>query len=162
MFLPKIFCSKNQIISTDQLEEHSTNVYTKPSTELSPEPKASMKIKVTPKSYSNSTLDPILTRIRNGEMTMNYASKHYGIPRGTLQYRLSSRYKNKGTTGPCTVLTNEEEQDILIFLKDMERKGFPITRNSLIHRISCFLKENHRVNPFKNNTPGSSYVNVEK
>lgn len=140
----------------DTPKNNTDNVCTYLSTEITPKPKHSINIKSTPKLYSNASLESMLNDIRNGVMTVNYASKRFGIPRGTIQYRLSSRYKNKGSAGPFTILTNKEEQDIVIFLKDMEKKGFPITRNSLMQRISGFLREHPRAHPFKNNKPGNN------
>ncbi|XP_065074490.1 uncharacterized protein LOC135698439 [Ochlerotatus camptorhynchus] len=92
---------------------------------------------------------------RNGAMSTNYASKYFGVPRTTLQYRLSAKCKNKGTTGPYTVFTAAEARDIVLWLKTMERKGFPVTCTALVYKILTYLKANPRKTPFKNNVPSA-------
>nr|XP_029727479.1 uncharacterized protein LOC115265664 [Aedes albopictus] len=90
-------------------------------------------------------------------MTTNFAAKHFGVPRTTLQYRLSTKCKHKGTTGPYPVFTTTEEQDIVSWLLTMERRGFPATYFALKYKISAFLAAHPRKTPFKDNVPGSGW-----
>lgn len=106
------------------------------------------------KQYKLAKLNESVDSVQKGAMSTNFASKYFGVPRTTLQYRLSTKCKNKGSTGPYTVFTMEEEQAIVSWLKTMERKGFPATRSALVYKISSFLKEYPRKTPFKNDVPG--------
>ncbi|XP_058840103.1 uncharacterized protein LOC131695592 [Topomyia yanbarensis] len=91
-------------------------------------------------------------------MTQYHAEKHHGIPTATVRYRLSNKFKNKGRTGPFPVLTDREEIEIVYWLQQMERKGFPISRNCLISKVSSFLEAHPRPNPFRDNIPGRRWV----
>lgn len=106
------------------------------------------------KAYEDSTLQTALGKVRDSAMPLYTAAKKFGVPRTTLQYRLSEHYKNKGTRGPYTIFSANEEANIVKWLKDMGRKGYPITQNSLRFKISSFLKANPRPTPFTNNIPG--------
>ncbi|KAL9705600.1 hypothetical protein quinque_009118 [Culex quinquefasciatus] len=66
-------------------------------------------------------------KVRNGSMTQYKASKEFSIPKNTLRYRLGENYKNKGRRGPETVLTCDEESQIVCWIKEMQRKAFPVT-----------------------------------
>ncbi|XP_029732003.2 uncharacterized protein LOC115253733 [Aedes albopictus] len=95
-----------------------------------------------------------LEEVKCGTLTYYAAALKYGIPRTTLQYRLSDVYKHKGSRGPYTVLTSAEEEEIVTWLKDKERKGHPITQHTIQSKVTSFLKAHPRVTPFKDDTPG--------
>ncbi|XP_062710743.1 uncharacterized protein LOC115265664 [Aedes albopictus] len=105
------------------------------------------------KDYEEGKLNESVSYVQKGAMTTNFAAKHFGVPRTTLQYRLSTKCKNKGTTGPYPVFTTTEEQDIVSWLQTMERRGF----FALKYKITAFLATHPRKNPFKDNVPGSGW-----
>nr|CAI5821448.1 unnamed protein product [Callosobruchus analis]CAI5830396.1 unnamed protein product [Callosobruchus analis]CAI5832848.1 unnamed protein product [Callosobruchus analis]CAI5852990.1 unnamed protein product [Callosobruchus analis] len=45
-------------------------------------------------------------------MSKKAAAKRFGIPRSTIQYRLSDKFKSPGY-GPPTVLTSKEEEILI-------------------------------------------------
>lgn len=106
------------------------------------------------KDYEEGKLNESVSYVQKGAMTTNFAAKHFGVPRTTLQYRLSTKCKHKGTTGPYPVFTTTEEQDIVSWLLTMERRGFPATYFALKYKISAFLAAHPRKTPFKDNVPG--------
>lgn len=76
--------------------------------------------------YSEETLQKALAEIKNG-MSKKFASKFYGIPRSTLQFRMSTKFK-KITRAPDPYLTDEE--DLLVsWIIDSHKKGFPSNFN---------------------------------
>ena len=82
------------------------------------------------------------------------ACKAYGIPQSTVRYRLSGKWTRKARKGPPTVLTGDEEQKLVQYLKTMEKKGFPVVKELLLHKVKTFFGTNSRPNPFTNNVPG--------
>ncbi|EDS41187.1 conserved hypothetical protein [Culex quinquefasciatus] len=64
-------------------------------------------------------------------MTQYKASKEFSIPKNTLRYRLSENYKQKGRRGPETVLTCDEESQIVCWIREVQRKAFPVTTEAL-------------------------------
>lgn len=107
------------------------------------------------RSYTEPLLQSMLSQIRDGTLTKYHVEKYYGVPRGTLQYRLSSAFRNKGRTGPDCVLSTTEETVIVEWLQTMERRGFPITRYGLRHKVAAYLRANPRPNPCRDNLPGN-------
>ncbi|XP_065074218.1 uncharacterized protein LOC135698251 [Ochlerotatus camptorhynchus] len=108
-------------------------------------------------TYSESYLEETVNQIRNGTLLLYTAAKLTGIPRATLQYRLSSVFKNKGTRGPYSIFSTNEEKEIVKWIKDMVRKGFPITKSRIEYKVSNYLKTHPRKTPFKDNKPGKSW-----
>ncbi|XP_021709602.1 uncharacterized protein LOC110679408 [Aedes aegypti] len=106
------------------------------------------------KAYLENSVQDSVDSIRKEAMSTNFASKFFGVPRTTLQYRLSDKCKNKGSTGPYTIFTVGEELGIVTWLRTMERKGFPVTRSALVYKISSYLEDHPRKHPFKDNVPG--------
>lgn len=106
------------------------------------------------KPYTKYTLDSCLEFIKSGQMTCYAASKRFGIPIGTLKYRLSGRWKKCTTSGPGTVLSPAEEQDIADWLMDMQSRGFLMTRAECVSKVSHYLVSAGRETAFKNAQPG--------
>ncbi|XP_055540324.1 uncharacterized protein LOC129727006 [Wyeomyia smithii] len=86
------------------------------------------------------------------------ACKAYGIPQSTVRYRLSGKWTRKARKGPPTVLTGDEEQKLVQYLKTMEKKGFPVVKELLLHKVKTFFGTNSRPNPFTNNVPGRKWL----
>ncbi|XP_055536282.1 uncharacterized protein LOC129724971 [Wyeomyia smithii] len=86
------------------------------------------------------------------------ACKAYGIPQSTVRYRLSGKWTRKARKRPPTVLTGDEEQKLVQYLKTMEKKGFPVVKELLLHKVKTFFGTNSRPNPFTNNVPGRKWL----
>ncbi|KAK9720975.1 CENP-B N-terminal DNA-binding domain [Popillia japonica] len=69
-------------------------------------PKVKKDYKYT-KTYNEEELAKAIEAINNG-MPKKQAAEKFKIPRQTLQYRLSEKFK-KPTHGPATYLTQQEE-----------------------------------------------------
>lgn len=82
-------------------------------------------------------------------------AKKCGIPRSTLQFRLSKIF-SKTTLGPNPVLS-QEEQILVEWVLQSHRKGFPRRKEDLQISVKTFLDENPRPNPFKNNLPDDGW-----
>ncbi|KAF2887237.1 hypothetical protein ILUMI_18936 [Ignelater luminosus] len=80
------------------------------------------------KQYTEENVLSALEVIENG-MSQRKSSEPFNVPRQTLQFRKSSKFTNKTTLRPSTVLTSEEES----ILKDDNR-------DYLLWRLSRKLK----------------------
>nr|CAI5833441.1 unnamed protein product [Callosobruchus analis] len=108
-------------------------------------PKVKDKSKYT-KKYDEDSLQLALADIENGMPKLQAPRKH-GIPRQTLQFRLSKKFKRIGH-GPSSYLT--EEEDVLQkWIMESFRKGFPRRRHDIqtsmliqgkIHLKTIFLE----------------------
>lgn len=104
------------------------------------------------KRYSEEDLQMAIKDVQNG-MPKREACKKHKIPRATLQFRLSGKFV-KTSHGPPPVLTTEEEDMIVNWVKECHRKGFPQRKDAIQCSVKQFLDENPRDNPFTNNYPG--------
>ncbi|KAF2889310.1 hypothetical protein ILUMI_16864 [Ignelater luminosus] len=60
------------------------------------------------KNYDGRDIEQAVEAIKKG-LSRKQASKEYGIPRATLQFRLSNKFKKTGH-GPPPILTQDEEE----------------------------------------------------
>lgn len=103
------------------------------------------------KTYSENDVQNALEEISKG-MPIKRASIQFNIPRATLQFRRSQKFK-KTNHGPPPVLFNEEK--ILVeWVLDNYKKGFPRRQEDVCAAVKDFLTETPRQNPFKDNYPG--------
>lgn len=108
-------------------------------------------------TYEESDLQKALQHIKNGKITKKAASKLYNIPRSTLQFRLGPNF-SKTRPGPCTVLTKEEEERIVDWVKVSQKKGFPKRKEDVTSAVKYFLEQTDRSHPFgEANIPGKGW-----
>lgn len=108
------------------------------------------------KKYTEENLIKALNAIRDDGMPKNKAATTFGIPRSTLQFRLSEKFKKPGY-GPETVLTANEEKELVHWVLECYRKGFPVRKQELQQSVKIFLDNEPRENPFINNLPGRKW-----
>lgn len=83
---------------------------------------------------------------------LSTASKLHDVPRNTVRDRLKGK---PSTRGPATVLTRDEEQLLVNWIKDCARKGFPRRKLDLLLSVKEFVDKNiERTTPFKDKMPG--------
>nr|CAI5852989.1 unnamed protein product [Callosobruchus analis] len=89
-------------------------------------------------------------------MSKKAAAKRFGIPRSTIQYRLSDKFKSPGY-GPPTVLTSKEEEILIKWIFECHRKGFPRRIDDVQVSVQQLIKKDKRETPFKDGRPGKGW-----
>ncbi|KAJ8945467.1 hypothetical protein NQ314_009219 [Rhamnusium bicolor] len=84
------------------------------------------------------------------------ASKIFGVPRATIQFRMSEKFKKPGY-GPDTYLSKNEEKLLVDWILTCQRRGFPKRIEDLQKSVQNFLKECGRKTPFPNGLPGRGW-----
>lgn len=108
-------------------------------------------------TYIESDVQKALHEIKIGKISKKAASKIFNIPRSTLQFRLGSNF-SKVRPGPSTILTSEEEERMVHWIKISQQKGFPKRREDVTQAVKQFLLENDRPHPFgEENMPGKGW-----
>lgn len=107
------------------------------------------------KIYDESKIQEALKAVENG-MSKRQAALTFNIPRSTIQFRLSQNF-SKIQCGPPTVLTPQEEQDLILWIEKCSRKGFPRRMEDIQMSVKFFLDTSPRPNPFVNNFPGKGW-----
>ena len=102
-------------------------------------------------------MEAAVKTVREGRFSVAVAAKDHGVPRSTLQFRLSPEYK-KSSCGPNPILSIEEENIVCDWIKDCAKKGFPKASLDLCLSVQSFLKENPRPNPFVDDYPGKGWT----
>lgn len=110
------------------------------------------------KKYEDVDLERALEAIQKG-MSKREASKRFGVPRGTLQFRLRGNI-TKTRPGPPTVLSNAEEDTLVEWIIESSRKGFPRRKEDLLKSVADFLKKSPRTNTFIDNKPGEGWYKL--
>ena len=96
--------------------------------------------------------------VRNGNISICQAAITFGIPRGTLHDKLTGRRQLEPTRS--TQLTEEEEQEIVQWLKDMSANGLGLNKTNLLRTVKLYLDNNNRVTMWENNLPGDMWYRL--
>lgn len=109
------------------------------------------------KSYSTETLLKALREIGKKKISINAASKRYGIAKGTLVNKLKNKHSNK--VGRPLVLTTIEEISIVNHLVTVSDWGFPFSKADLCNLVNIYLDKMKRtVIQFKGNYPSLEWA----
>lgn len=106
-------------------------------------------------TYSQDSLKEALREIRENGLPIREASKRFGVPRTTIQNRIHGRIKDIARkTDPEPFLTNEGEQKIVHWIKNMPKCGFPLKKSDLMETVTKILKDSKKESLFKGGKPG--------
>nr|CAH7750980.1 unnamed protein product [Callosobruchus chinensis] len=108
--------------------------------------------------YSENDLLRAVHSIKSGEISLNYASKLYGIPKSTLSNKLNKKVPMERKMGPTTVLSKEEEKELVIWILNKAKLGFPLSGEDVKDSIQNVLKQCPRPNPFKDDRPVKKWL----
>lgn len=90
------------------------------------------------KCYSDTQLAEALASIQQG-MSIYQASKRYNVPETTLRSKRDELYENE-KCGRQPVLTLGEEKQIVDWIHYLDRRGFPVNKEQLLHSVSKLVE----------------------
>lgn len=109
------------------------------------------------KSYTEEQLKAAIVALQSGRMTLREASVQFKIPLGTLSNKMNNKHNQN--IGHPTVLTNEEEIDIVQHMIVISEWGFPFDMFDLRICVRTLLdKQGRTVNMFQNNLPSCEWA----
>nr|CAH7717322.1 unnamed protein product [Callosobruchus chinensis] len=108
--------------------------------------------------YSENDLLRAVHSIKSGEISLNYASKLYGIPKSTLSNKMNKKVPMERKMGPTTVLSKEEEKELVIWILNKAKLGFLLSGEDVKDSIQNVLKQCLRPNPFKDDRPEKKWL----
>ena len=108
------------------------------------------------KNYSDSQISGAMTDLQNGISCRKTALK-WSIPRTTLESWKLGRTKPDSRPGPNTYLTANEENLLVDWLIEMGKRGFPLSKKTLLDSVQNIVIEDKRNHPFKDGRPGDSW-----
>lgn len=108
------------------------------------------------KRYSEDNFKAALAAAKALEMSVRDAAILYGVPRSTLQDRLNDKHGEKD--GRPTVLSHEEEREVVELMKLLGDWRFPASATDLLYFIKSYLDKKGVVTIFKDNLPSYSFI----
>jgi len=109
------------------------------------------------RNYTDEILKTCLNDIINKKITQREAEKLYNILRRTLNYKLKKQHGNHW--GRPTIFSEEEEKCFTSHIILMSYYGFPVDKTDFRYIVKSYLDRlGKKVNTFKNNLPGLSWV----
>ncbi|KAG6448525.1 hypothetical protein O3G_MSEX005530 [Manduca sexta] len=107
--------------------------------------------------YSPHKITLTLNAIKNG-MPVSTASRDFNVPRTTLRHKISGKApETSGHVGPQAVLGSEIENELVVWIKDCARAGFPINKEGLLDSVKKIVVKGQINTPFINNRPSRSW-----
>ncbi|KAJ8885602.1 hypothetical protein PR048_011800 [Dryococelus australis] len=90
--------------------------------------------------YEESQMKEVLQAVKNG-MALAEASRTFNVLRTTLTYKFSGRYPEKRKMGPATYISEENEEMLINWITESQKKGFPISCIQLSERVKKLVTE---------------------
>lgn len=109
--------------------------------------------------YDADSLQKAIEEVKSG-ISIYCASNKFGIPKETLRRWTSNEVPRKIGSGGHTILSPEEEEEIVGAVLFLARCGQPVSRNDVQLMVQKFLENIGRPNPFRNGLPGSDWARL--
>ena len=106
-----------------------------------PDPRSNRPKKL--KLWTEEQMSLAVEAVRSGEMGVRRAHQEFGVPKSTLYDRVSGRVQEGAVSGPQAYLTKEEEDELVHFLVECARFGFPRTRKQVIAIAQSVASQRH-------------------
>lgn len=108
--------------------------------------------------YSQKLLNQALNDIRDKNMSVREVCRKHGIPRSTLQDRIAGRTTDMvKKPGPDPILSYEGEKQIVDWLLNLSKCGFPLKKSELLDTAQKVFKDTGKPNIFKDDRPGQTW-----
>jgi len=109
------------------------------------------------KKYSAETLDAAVSAVVNKLMTLAEASEVFGVPKSTINDKVSG--KHQGKVGHKNVLTTEEERHIVDCIIHVSKFGWPMNRLDVGEFVNQYCKQTFKKVPWDaNKGPGKDFM----
>lgn len=95
------------------------------------------------KRYSEEELQNALNDIKL-DTSIRQAAKKFNVPFTTLLSRHNGTYSGKIRKGPATVLSNEEETELVNWILKLGKTGYPVTRVQLLDSVKLICKNSKK------------------
>ena len=76
------------------------------------------------KKWDNSNMVSAMEAVSSKSMNVSKAARHYSVPRKSLENRIKNRTTHGINPGPSRVLSTEEEEGLVEYIKYMAKGGF--------------------------------------
>jgi hypothetical protein len=105
------------------------------------------------KLWSQESMEAAVRSVHDGK-GLREASRLYNVPVETLRRRVTGKVEMDCRPGPPTVLTLEEEGEIVRYLIQMADMGYGLTKEAVLYMVGSYVTKCKRSNPFKDGKAG--------
>ena len=89
--------------------------------------------------------------------SVNSTASRFGIPETTLRRAVEKGLPKR--SGPGTVLSKHEEEQLVGYCKNMQKLGFGLTKSGVNHCVMEIVRNDNRSHPFAVKGPGRAWWN---
>jgi len=110
--------------------------------------------------YSEEQMRLALEDVTSKSLSLNKASIKYNIPKSTLPMKLSGKTLLVRKMGPCSFLSDKEENRIKAWVLNNATLGFPLKEEDVKDSVQKVIKDFPRTTPFKDSRPGEKWMKL--
>ena len=109
------------------------------------------------RKWSNEDMIAAVSAVEEGKLSYRAAGRKYGIPHQTIRDHLIGRSNLGRRSGTPPILSQEEEQDLVEWCKEMAEEGDQKIKHVILDTVKEILDREGRVTIFKDNRPGRDW-----
>lgn len=109
--------------------------------------------------YTKEVMNLAMKEIESKKCSVRSIAVKFNIPESTIRAKIRGKYADK-KPGPVTVFTPEEEMELVNWITECSKAGFPVDKNMLLDSVQMILNKLEKVSPFVNNKPGRSWYDL--
>ncbi|XP_071944741.1 uncharacterized protein [Antedon mediterranea] len=98
--------------------------------------------------WNKQSMQEAYEAVKAGSLSLRAAAKQYGVPKTTLQRRLSGKVDVTSSASRATVLTASEETELKNYILHMESVGFGLTLDDVCRLAYQMMELTGRPSPF--------------
>jgi len=107
--------------------------------------------------WTQEDMSKAIEDVKESTLSIRKAAVKHTVPRTTLRNHILGTVQSGARPGPPTVLTNEEEEEIVKWTIQMSQIGHGQTRQQVTEVVKRILDRTKRPNSFKENRPGKDW-----
>ena len=96
--------------------------------------------------------------VKEGRGGLRESARLHGVPHETLRRRVVGAVEEGCKPGPSTVLTNEEEERLALYIVEMAEMGFGLTRSNVRSTAYKLAEACGKPHPFHNEMAGKAWL----
>ncbi|CAH1971737.1 unnamed protein product [Acanthoscelides obtectus] len=108
--------------------------------------------------WTEEQLKSAMSTVKDEELSVRQAGKTFGIPRKTLEKQIKQNEDHKKKLGPDTSFGAAHENRLVRHIKEMQKSGFPLTRDDLRTIAYKFVVQLGLKHKFNNELQKAGYV----
>lgn len=100
--------------------------------------------------YTEEAMAEAVEAIKSGNIGIREACRQYGVPRSSVQVRISGRIPAKHRkTGPEPILGIDGEQKVVDWIIKLAKCGIPVSKEKLLETVKNILKDMGKADKFE-------------